>query len=62
MAKGILKIAIDDEEQELQFELEFLAGLSVEQRVRLVLERSRLLLDTLRQNGHPITPGVVKRS
>jgi hypothetical protein len=49
------------EQEQIRFELEFFAGLSVEERFRLVLERSKLLVEMLAQNGHPITPGVVKR-
>jgi len=62
MKAKVLKLAGHDEELERKFELEFLAGLSVEQRVQLVLERSKLLLDMLRENGYPLTPGVIKRT
>lgn len=61
MKSRILKMADHDEEREIRFELEFLAGLTVEERVRLVLERSRLLLEMLSENGHPLSPGVAKR-
>ena len=57
----ILKAKGYDESKEIEFELDFLAGLTVEERINLVLERSRLLMDMLADNGHPITPGISKR-
>jgi hypothetical protein len=57
----ILKAEGHDESREIEFELDFLAGLTVEERINLVLERSRLLFDMLADNGHPITPGISKR-
>ena len=57
----ILKAKGYNESKEIEFELDFLAGLTVEERINLVLERSRLLIDMLADNGHPIIPGISKR-
>ena len=64
MKQRILKVSKDDEREdvELEFELDFFARLSREELVRLVLERSRLLLEMLAQDGHPVVPGVTKRT
>lgn len=62
MKTKVTKLAQHDEALERDVELDFLADLTVEQRFELVLERSKLLLDMLRENGHPLTPGVTKRS
>ncbi|MBM4356438.1 MAG: hypothetical protein FJ109_22025 [Deltaproteobacteria bacterium] len=62
MKARILKLADHDEKKEVELELDFLAELTVEQRVTLVLERSKLLLDMLRDNGYPLSPGVSKRT
>ena len=62
MKAKVIKLAQHDEALELEVELDFLADLTVQQRFELVLERSKLLLDMLRENGYPLTPGVTKRS
>ena len=62
MKARVLKLKNHDEEREIAFELAFLAGLTVEERVDLVLERSRMLHEMLARNGHTVTPGVVKRA
>jgi hypothetical protein len=61
MKARVLKIARNKAEDEVEFELSFLASLTVEQRVALVLERSRLLHDMLEQNGHKPAAGISKR-
>ena len=62
MKTHVLKLEATDEKAEIRFDLEFLATLTREQRVRLVLDRSRLLMEMLARNGHPIVPGVSKRA
>jgi len=57
----ILKMTGHDEQREIDFELAFLATLSVAERVRLALERSRLLVEMLERDGHPIVPGITRR-
>jgi hypothetical protein len=61
MKGRFLKLAKHDLDKEVAFELDFLAGLTVEERVALVLERSALLLEMLTSNGHSQPPGITKR-
>lgn len=58
----VLKMVRHDERTEIEFELGFLASLSIEQRVALVLERSRLLREMLENHGHTLAPGHSKRA
>ena len=62
MKTRILKLAEPDERLEIEFELGFLASLDCEDRVRLVLERSRLLREMLDEHGHPRVSGVTKQT
>jgi len=62
MAGKILRLADHEESRETEFEIDYLLSLTVEQRVQLVLERSRLLLEMLASNGHPVVPGIIKRT
>lgn len=61
MKGRILKLAKHDVDQEVDFELDFLAGLTVQERMALVLERSALLLEMLTSNGHSQPVGITKR-
>jgi hypothetical protein len=60
----ILKVAPDEpsEEQELSFELDFLAGLTVQARFELMFERSRQMAEALEANGHRAPSSILKRS
>lgn len=62
MGTRILKLADHDEEAENRFHLEYLRSLTREQRVQLVIERSRMMLEMLARDGHPIVPGITKRT
>ena len=62
MSDTTLKLREHDAEAEIRHELAFLASLTCEERVRLVLDRSRLLLEMMAQSGHPIVPGIAKRA
>lgn len=60
----ILKIAADEssDDRELAFELEFLAGLTIEERFTLMFERSREMAEMLRAHGHAEAPSIAKRT
>lgn len=58
----ILKLKRHDPELERRFELEFLLSLTREERVTLMLERSRLLREQMRPHEPPDAPRIVKRS
>jgi len=61
---SILKVVKDeqDEERELEFELDYLATLTVEQRFEMMFRRSRQLQEMLEQHGHQRPFEIVKRS
>lgn len=61
MVTRILKLEDHDEDREIRFELDYLASLTEEDRVRLALERSRMLLEMLARDGHPVVPSITKR-
>ena len=60
----ILKVPEDasSEEQELKFELDFLLGLTTEQRFELMFGRSRQMAEALEANGHRGPTSVLKRT
>jgi hypothetical protein len=60
----ILKVpaAASNEDQELDFELDFLASLTTEQRFQLMFDRSREMAEMLRAHGHTEPPSIVKRT
>jgi hypothetical protein len=60
----ILKVPPDaaSEERELAFELDFLLGLSTEQRFELMFERSRQMAEALEAHGHRAPSSILKRT
>lgn len=60
----ILKVSPTEssDDRELAFELDFLAGLTVEQRFSLMFERSREMAEMLRAHGHAEAPSIAKRT
>ncbi|HEX2799023.1 MAG TPA: hypothetical protein VHQ44_05050 [Thermoanaerobaculia bacterium] len=60
----ILKVPPDaaSEEQELKFELDFLLGLTTEQRFELMFERSRQMAEALEAHGHRAPSSILKRT
>jgi hypothetical protein len=60
----ILKVAPDaqSDEQELQFELDFLLGLTTQARFELMFERSRQMAEALEKNGHRAPSSILKRT
>lgn len=58
----ILKLDHHDPDVERRFELDFLLSLTREERVALMLERSRLLREQMRPHEHPDAPRIVKRA
>ena len=57
----ILKLADSDEEKEIQFELDYLFSLTVQERFQLMMNRNRELLNILEKNGHRRSPEIIKR-
>ena len=60
----ILKLPPDaaSEEQELEFELDFLLGLTTGQRFELMFERSRQMAEALEAHGHRAPSSILKRT
>lgn len=58
----ILKLAEDDEEKELQFELDYLATLSTAERLAKLLDLRKYVITIMKQHGHRGSPKVVKRT
>jgi hypothetical protein len=59
--KGILILRKDDEKKELEFELDYLTSLSLQDRFALMLNKSRELKINLEKNGHRTAPAIIKR-
>jgi len=58
----ILKLSEDDEEKEIEFELNYLASLTFEERLKMMREKSREMLRQLVEHGHRKPFEVVKRT
>jgi hypothetical protein len=57
----ILKIDKDDEEKEMDFEIDYQLSLDVEQRFRMMFQKSRELALMLEKNGHRKPSEIIKR-
>ncbi len=64
MPKGqrILKLSADDEKKELEFELEYLASLTFEERLQMMREKSREMLKQMIDHGHRRPFEIIKRT
>ena len=58
----ILKLLDSDEEKEIQFELDYLFSLTVQERFQLMMNRNRELFNILENNGHRRSPEIIKRA
>jgi hypothetical protein len=61
-AGGILKLAADDPERELEFELAYLRSLTTQERFDLMFRKSRELAESLARHGHRKPAAVLKRA
>lgn len=59
--RGILLLKDSNEEKEIEFELKYLSGMSLDQRFSLMLEKTQELKNNLKKNGHRKTPQIIKR-
>ncbi len=57
----ILKLKKDSPEVELNFELDFLRSLTLEERFKMLFERMKMLNRMLEENGFRKTPEIIKR-
>jgi hypothetical protein len=60
-SRSVLLLKKDDEQKEIEFELQYLLSLTVQERFQLMRRKSREMLALLEQNGHGKTAEVVKR-
>ena len=58
----ILKLSEDNESKELEFELEYLRSLSFEERMTMMREKSKEMLEQLVERGYRKPFEIVKRS
>jgi hypothetical protein len=58
---GILKLAADDPDRELEFELAYLRSLTTQERFALMFRKSQELSKSLARHGHRKPVALVKR-
>ena len=61
-AGGILKLAADDPERELDFEMAYLCSLTIQERFTLMFRKSRELAESLARHGHRKLAAITKRA
>jgi hypothetical protein len=59
--KGILILSKDDEKREIEFELDYLTSLRLQDRFVLMWEKSSELKTNLEKNGYRTAPAIIKR-
>ena len=60
--RSILKLSEADEVKELEFELDYLASLTFEERLTMMRQKSREMLRQMIEHGHRRPFEVVKRT
>jgi hypothetical protein len=58
----VLKPAVDDEEKELEFELDYLSSLTFQERLKMMREKSREMLKQMIDHGHRRPFEIIKRT
>ena len=58
----VLKLKRHNERKEIDFELDYLLSLTVQERFRMMFARSQEILQRLKRNGPRNTPQVFKRA
>ena len=59
---SILKLSQADEEKELEFELNYLASLTFEERLKMMKQKSREMLRQMVEHGHRRPFEILKRT
>ena len=62
MVMPVLKLSKHDEIKELEFELDYLARLSIQERFQMMLAKSQEMAKLLKRNGRRRSAKVVKRT
>ncbi len=60
--RSILKLSEADEEKELEFELNYLASLTFEERLKMMKQKSREMLRQMVEHGHRRPFEILKRT
>jgi hypothetical protein len=60
--ESILKLSQADEERELEFELNYLASLTFEERLKMMRQKSREMLRQMVEHGHRRPFEILKRT
>ena len=60
-SRGVLLLKKDDEQKEIEFELQYLLSLTVQERFQLMRRKNREMLALLEQNGHRKAAEIFKR-
>jgi len=58
----VLKLSVNDEEKELEFELDYLSSLTFEERINMVKKKSREMLKQMIDHGHRRSFEIIKRT
>ncbi len=59
---AVLKLEKDNERQEIEFELDYLASLTTRQRFQMMLQKSREMALLVKRNGRRKSTQVIKRT
>jgi hypothetical protein len=62
LGMAVLKINKANESQEIDFELNYLASLTVRDRFQMMLQKNREMMSLLKPHGSQTTTEVIKRS
>ena len=60
--KTILKLSSDDENEEIEFELNYLMSLTMKQRFQMMFKKTQEMRDLLENCGHRKTSEIIKRT
>ena len=58
----VLKLSVDDEEKELEFELDYQSSLTFDERLQMMREKSREMLKQMIDHGHRRPFEIIKRT
>ena len=58
---AVLKLTKSNQKKEIEFELDYLTSLTIQQRFDMMFEKSRQMASLLRRNGRRKTTEIIKR-
>lgn len=60
--KSILKLSNHNENKEIEFELKYLSSLSIKERFKMMMKKTKEMFDLLEKNGYRRPFEIIKRS